>query len=139
MRHTGPTMSDNTAAAQTLDAGRTDPTDELFVVERPWGQFEQFVTNEPCTVKIITVTPGHRLSLQTHDHRGEFWRVLEGTLQVTVGHQTRSVHGGDSVWVPVNTLHRMENRSSEPVRVLEIAFGDFDEADIVRHHDDYTR
>ncbi|WP_048555213.1 phosphomannose isomerase type II C-terminal cupin domain [Nostocoides japonicum] len=131
-------MSDNPATA-SLTAGRADPTDDLFVVERPWGRFEQFVTNEPCTVKIITVQPGHRLSLQTHDRRGEFWRILDGTLRVTVGHDTRTVRSGDSVWIPVRTLHRMESLGDTPVRVLEIAFGDFDEADIVRHDDDYAR
>ncbi len=131
-------MSDHTVT-QTIAAGRTDPTDEIFVVERPWGRFEQFVTNEQCTVKIITVEPGHRLSLQTHEHRGEFWRVLEGTLQVTSGAQTRTAHGGDSVWIPVGALHRMENLSDAPVRVLEVAFGTFDEADIVRVDDDYAR
>ena len=62
-----------------------DPRDEIFVQERPWGQFEQFVSNERVTVKIITVQPGHRLSLQTHDNRGEFWQVLDGPIEVTVG------------------------------------------------------
>ena len=38
--------------------------------ERPWGHFDQFATNEPVTVKIITVEPGHRLSLQRHHLRG---------------------------------------------------------------------
>lgn len=138
MGHTGPTMSDKAASTALTPVGR-DPREELFVSTRPWGQFEQFVTNEPCTVKIITVEPGHRLSLQTHDLRGEFWRVLDGTLLVTVGQETRTVQGGDSVWVPPNTLHRMENLSGAAVRVLEIAFGDFDESDIVRHQDDYAR
>jgi hypothetical protein len=47
----------------------SDPRDGIFVVERPWGDFQQFVSNERVTVKIITVQPGYRLSLQTHDHR----------------------------------------------------------------------
>ena len=44
----------------------TNRCDEVFVSERPWGQFQQFVSNEVVTVKIITVDPGQRLSLQTH-------------------------------------------------------------------------
>ena len=57
---------------------------EVFVTERPWGQFEQFVSNEMCTVKIITVQPGHRLSLQTHGHRDEMWQVLDVPIDVQV-------------------------------------------------------
>jgi hypothetical protein len=33
----------------------------------------------------------------------------------------------------------MANQGERPGRVLEVAFGDFDEADIVRLADDYAR
>ena len=46
-----------------------DRREDVSVVERPWGRFEQFTLNEPTTVKTITVEPGHRLSLQRHEHR----------------------------------------------------------------------
>lgn len=116
-----------------------DPRDEIFVQERPWGQFEQFVSNERVTVKIITVQPGHRLSLQTHENRGEFWQVLDGPIEVTVGEQTWSAQPGEKVWVPQGAVHRMANQGDAPGRLLEVAFGDFDEADIVRLQDDYAR
>ena len=116
-----------------------DPRDEIFVQERPWGQFEQFVSNERVTVKIITVQPGHRLSLQTHENRGEFWQVLDGPIEVTVGEQTWAAQPGEKVWVPQGAVHRMANRGETAGRLLEVAFGDFDEADIVRLEDDYAR
>ena len=46
---------------------------------------------------------------------------------------------GETVWVPAHTVHRMANKSDRAGRLLEIAFGDFDEADIVRLEDDYAR
>lgn len=116
-----------------------DPREGIFVQERPWGQFEQFVSNERVTVKIITVEPGHRLSLQTHEHRGEFWQVLDGPMEVTVGDRTWSAEPGEKVWVPQCAVHRMANKGDAPARMLEVAYGEFDEADIVRLDDDYTR
>jgi mannose-6-phosphate isomerase-like protein (cupin superfamily) len=116
-----------------------DPRTDIFTVERPWGQFQQFVSNETVTVKIITVEPGHRLSLQTHDHRGEFWQVLDVPIEVTVGERTWCADPGEAVWVPCGTVHRMANKGERAGRLLEIAFGDFDEADIVRLEDDYAR
>ncbi len=116
-----------------------DPRDEIFVQERPWGQFEQFVSNERVTVKIITVQPGHRLSLQTHENRGEFWQVLDGPLEVTVGDRTWEAQSGEKVWAPQGAVHRMANHGEVAGRILEVAFGDFDEADIVRLQDDYAR
>jgi mannose-6-phosphate isomerase len=116
-----------------------DPRSDIFTVERPWGQFQQFVSNETVTVKIITVEPGHRLSLQTHDQRGEFWQVLDVPIEVTVADRTWSAQPGESVWVPCGAVHRMANQGERAGRLLEIAFGDFDEADIVRLEDDYAR
>jgi len=116
-----------------------DPREGIFTVERPWGSFQQFVANQPVTVKVITVQPGHRLSLQTHSRRGEFWQVLDVPIEVTVGERTWGAEVGESVWVPCGALHRMANKSDRPGRLLEIAFGDFDEADIVRLEDDYAR
>lgn len=116
-----------------------DRTQDVFVVERPWGRFQQFATNEPVTVKTITVEPGHRLSLQTHEHRAEMWHVLEGTADVQIDDEARAAGPGDMVWVPPGARHRLGNSGTAPVRILELAFGDFDEADITRLDDDYAR
>ena len=112
---------------------------EVFVSERPWGEFEQFVSNEMCTVKIITVQPGHRLSLQTHGHRDEMWQVLDVPIDVQVDDESWVAQVGERVWVPQGARHRMSNTGTEPGRLLEIAFGNFDECDIERLQDDYAR
>ncbi len=71
-------------------SGPHDPREQMFVQTRPWGQFEQFVSNERVTVKIITVLPGHRLSLQSHENRGEFWHILDVPIDIQVGVQNTS-------------------------------------------------
>jgi len=112
---------------------------QVFTSHRPWGSFEQFVENEPVTVKIITVEPGHRLSLQRHTHRAEMWQALDVPMAVTVGHATWTLQPGERLVVPTGELHRLGNDTSVPGRVLEIAFGHFDEGDIERLDDDYAR
>ena len=121
------------------DQGDRNPTVDIFVVERPWGQFQQFVSNEQVTVKIITIQPGHRLSLQKHQHRGEMWQILDVPIDVTVGDKQWSAQPGEMVWVPCGATHRMGNSGREPGRLLEVAFGHFDESDIERLEDDYAR
>jgi mannose-6-phosphate isomerase len=116
-----------------------DPRAQVFVADRPWGQFQQFVENAPVTVKIITVQPGHRLSLQRHHHRGEFWQVLDVPIDITVDDRSWTAQPGEQVWVPQGSTHRMGNSGELPGRLLEIAHGDFDEGDIERLQDDYTR
>lgn len=130
------------ARGQTTEPSPTayhDRTEDVFVVERPWGRFQQFATNERVTVKTVTIDPGQRLSLQHHAARNEMWQVLDRPVEVTLGERTWSAQPGELVWVPVGTLHRMGNTGEEPARVLELAFGDFDEADITRVQDDYRR
>ncbi|MGA7828202.1 MAG: phosphomannose isomerase type II C-terminal cupin domain [Geobacteraceae bacterium] len=105
---------------------------------RPWGSFRQFTDNQQTTVKIINVTAGQRLSLQYHNHRDEFWVVLSGNPRITIGADVLDAAPGDEFTVPVNTLHRMEAPKNDAC-ILEIAFGDFDENDIVRLEDAYGR
>ncbi|HET8594156.1 MAG TPA: phosphomannose isomerase type II C-terminal cupin domain [Intrasporangium sp.] len=121
------------------DLGDRNPADDIFVAERPWGTFQQFVSNEQVTVKIITVQPGHRLSLQKHDHRGEMWQVLDVPIDITVDERHWVAQPGETVWVPCGSLHRMGNSADRPGRLLEVAFGHFDESDIERLEDDYAR
>lgn len=120
-------------------AGQPDRRAQVSIVERPWGRFQQFSLNEPTTVKVITVEPGQRLSLQRHRHRGELWQVLDGDLEITVEERTWTAARGELVWVPVGATHRLANPSPRDSRILEIAFGDFDEDDIERLQDDYSR
>lgn len=105
---------------------------------RPWGNFERFTLNESTTVKIITVQPGEALSLQTHTKREEFWRVLSGSGQVTIGEMAHAAKEGDEFFVHTNQAHRVE-ASADGIRFLEIAFGTFDERDITRLDDRYGR
>lgn len=125
--------------ARAVDAARRDPRPDVVVDERPWGRFEQFCHNEPTTVKVITVEPGHRLSLQRHTHRDELWTILDDTLDVELDGQPRTVGRGEMVWIPRGTTHRVANTGSRAGRFLEVAFGHFDEADIERLSDDYAR
>ncbi|MEP7036305.1 MAG: phosphomannose isomerase type II C-terminal cupin domain [Dermatophilaceae bacterium] len=120
-------------------AESTNRCDEVLVDKRPWGGFEQFAHNEAVTVKIITVNPGQRLSLQTHARRDEMWQILDDPLDVQVDDRSWAAQSGERVWVPLGSRHRIANSGNVPGRLLEIAFGIFDEDDIVRFEDDYNR
>lgn len=90
-------------------------------------------------MKTKTVEPGRRLSLQRHRHRGEFWQVIEGPVEVTVGRTTWTADPGELVWIPPGTLHRLAAVGQRRGVVLEVCFGHFDEEDIERVEDDFAR
>ena len=105
---------------------------------RPWGNFERFTLNEPCTVKVISVNPNQELSLQQHEHRDEEWRILSGSGTVTVSDVASSVNPGDEFRILRGQKHRV-SAGTQGLQFLEIAFGPFDEADIKRLEDKYGR
>ncbi len=108
-------------------------------VVRPWGEFKQYVHNAECTVSLMTVNPGKRLSLQSHTGRAELWVVLDDGALVQVGETVREHKAGDEIWIAANAQHRLSCAGSRPVRVLEVAFGNWQQEDIRRFADDYQR
>lgn len=106
--------------------------------KRPWGHFERFTLNEPCTVKLVYVDGDKRLSLQYHNNRSEFWKVVKGPVRVQIGKETKLLQTGDSATIPKKAVHRLIGAGSDAV-ILEISTGEFDESDITRLEDDYKR
>lgn len=108
-------------------------------VDKPWGRFEQYTHNLPSTVKIITVEPGGRLSLQYHHGRDELWVVLDTGIRIELGEEILDPEPETTIFIPRGTVHRLSCVGEHPARILEISFGVFDEDDIVRLEDVYGR
>lgn len=108
-------------------------------VERPWGSFLQYASNAECTVSLMSVLPGQRLSLQSHTGRAELWIVMDDGAKIVLGEHEKTYRAGDEVWIPANEKHRLSCAGEAPVRVLEVAFGNWQQEDIRRYDDDYRR
>ncbi|MDA8891502.1 mannose-1-phosphate guanylyltransferase/mannose-6-phosphate isomerase, partial [Planktomarina temperata] len=117
------------------------PQAEIFPKDhRPWGWFESLALGERFQVKRILVKPGAALSLQSHTHRSEHWIVVEGTAKVTIEDDVKLISEGESVYIPLGALHRMENPGKLPMVLIEVQTGAYlGEDDIVRYEDLYSR
>ena len=111
---------------------------KIYSEIRPWGRFEKFHENKSCTVKLIYVNANSRLSLQYHKKRSEFWKVIKGTAVVEIDKKTIVLKEGETITIPRQAKHRVLALESDCI-ILEIAYGKFDENDIVRLEDDYQR
>jgi mannose-6-phosphate isomerase-like protein (cupin superfamily) len=105
---------------------------------KPWGEFRQFTLNQESTIKTLTINFGEILSLQTHTTREEYWYVLEGHPKITLGNEVFDASPGQEIFVTQGQKHRIA-ASLDTVVILEIAYGHFDEEDIVRLEDKYNR
>lgn len=108
-------------------------------VDKPWGWFDQYSSNERSTVKILVVKPKARTSLQSHEHRKELWLALDEGLVVEIGNNKEPLKKGSTVEVEKGVKHRISCLGTQEARMLEISFGDFSEDDITRYEDDYGR
>jgi mannose-1-phosphate guanylyltransferase/mannose-6-phosphate isomerase len=109
-------------------------------VYRPWGFYDTLIRGERFEVKRITVSPGHKLSLQKHFHRSEHWVVVSGTALATCNTLTKLLHENDSFDLPLGCMHRLENPGRIPLIVIEVQSGQYlAEDDIVRVEDTYGR
>lgn len=127
-------------AVAMLKAQGISQADTLPRDYRPWGWFESLAVGNRFQVKRIVVHPGAALSLQSHHHRAEHWIVVEGTAQVTVDDEVTLLSENQSVYIPLGSVHRMENPGKVPMVLIEVQTGSYlGEDDIIRYEDVYAR
>jgi hypothetical protein len=139
-----------------------------LIEHRPWGHYGLYSDNEHCTTKILYIAKEESLSLQYHFRRDQLyvlldddftidysssevpeelinlsiedWRVkgfekfLEDHMITTPGSE------GDMFGFKRKILHRAAYHGNRRYgRILDVAFGENDELDIVRIKDKYGR
>ena len=109
-------------------------------VHRPWGEFDAIESGPRFQVKRIMVKPGAKLSLQMHHHRAEHWIVVAGTARVTIDGKVTLLTENQSTYIPVGSVHSLENPGKIPLELIEVQSGAYlGEDDIVRFEDHYGR
>ncbi|MGP9765418.1 mannose-1-phosphate guanylyltransferase/mannose-6-phosphate isomerase [Halomonas sp. AOP13-D3-9] len=107
---------------------------------RPWGKYDAIDNGSRYQVKRITVKPGAKLSVQMHHHRSEHWVVVSGTANVTIDEKTQMLTENQSIYIPVGSVHALENPGKIPLELIEVQSGPYlGEDDIVRFEDRYGR
>jgi mannose-1-phosphate guanylyltransferase / mannose-6-phosphate isomerase len=65
---------------------------------------------------------------------------VEGTAKVIIDEEVKLITEGQSVYVPLGAIHRMENPGKLPMVLIEVQIGTYlGEDDIIRYEDVYAR
>lgn len=97
---------------------------------RQWGYYRVLHEVPGMKVKELTVDPGKSLSMQRHNLRAEYWIVSEGRAvvnsQTEGGYQLPPVtlEKHREYQVPIKEWHQLTNPFNEPVKVVEIQYGE---------------
>lgn len=109
-------------------------------VYRPWGSYDSIDIGERFQAKRITVKPGAKLSVQMHHHRAEHWIVVSGTAKVRNGEKEFLLTENQSTYIPLGTIHSLENPGKVDLELIEVQSGSYlGEDDIIRFEDKYGR
>jgi mannose-6-phosphate isomerase len=107
--------------------------------ERPWGFYEVLLKGTGIQIKRITVYDMQQLSLQTHEHRDEYWFCTSGSGIVTVDTAEVPIYPGAFFQILRGEKHRVKALGGTLV-FIEVQQGAYlEEDDIVRYEDNYGR
>jgi mannose-1-phosphate guanylyltransferase / mannose-6-phosphate isomerase len=123
-----------------VKAQRPELTEIHQTVYRPWGSYTVLEESTNFKIKRIVVNPGAKLSMQMHKHRAEHWVVVSGVATITNNEIEFTLNENQSTYISKTHRHRLENKGSEPLAIIEVQCGDYvGEDDIVRFDDKYGR
>ena len=107
---------------------------------RPWGKYTNLYNGKNFLIKELYVKPKGVLSLQKHFHRSEHWVFTQGTPKITLNRKKFFLKINETIFIPVKSIHRIENPYKKPVKIIEAQLGSIlKETDIVRYQDIYGR
>lgn len=112
---------------------------EIF--SKPWGFYKTNVLNDFYQSKVLSLLPLQKLSLQSHEHRDEYWVVVHGQGEIIIDDDIIDVQSGSYVAIKRKQKHRAINTSnSDNLIINEVQIGDYlGEDDIIRYDDEYGR
>ena len=111
-----------------------------FTEYRPWGSFKVIEKNPNFIVKKLNILPKHKLSLQKHMYRSEHWTIVQGVANITLNKKSIVLKKNESVYIPKEAIHRIENKTKQMLVIIETQIGDkLSEDDIIRYEDPYKR
>jgi mannose-6-phosphate isomerase-like protein (cupin superfamily) len=78
-------------------------------------------------VKELVVNPGKSLTMQRHQYRNELWHVVEGIATVIEERQSsnskNTYYKHNTVNIPIGVWHQLQNNENEPLKIVEIQYG----------------
>lgn|SRR3990167_2405474 len=110
------------------------------LVEKPWGFYLVLAESYNYKTKLLCIEPNHELSYQSHEHRDEYWVVVEGQGSLILDGDHDVLYRGRQIMIPRMAKHQAINKGLTDLLIIETQIGDkLSEDDIVRYSDKYGR
>lgn len=105
--------------------------------KRRWGHYhvldEGVTISETYKVKMLYLNPMKSISKQYHNHREEYWIIMQGICEMSLDSKLMIRKRGDTIKIPKRSIHKVTNVGNEELIILELQIGEeTKEEDIVR-------
>lgn len=107
---------------------------------KPWGKYFNLHRGKYFLIKELVINKDSSISLQKHKYRSEHWIITHGKPKVTIDNKIIYPKINETVFIPLGSVHRVENNFKEKVKIIEAQVGKvLKETDIIRYVDQYGR
>lgn len=123
------------------DKSKAEITKFHKTVLKPWGYYKNLYEIEnKYKIKIIKINKGEQISLQTHQHREEYWTIIDGKGKIIIDDKEYFAEKGKQFFIPKNSRHQAIASEEEDLLFAEVQMGEIlSEDDIIRIQDKYKR
>ena len=90
---------------------------------KPWGSYTNLYSGKNFLIKELSVKSKGILSLQKHFHRSEHWLVTQGKPKITLNKKNFTLKPGENIYIPLGSIHRIENPGRRSVKIIEAQIG----------------
>lgn len=73
-----------------------------------------------CSLAEEILPSGKAIKAHYHKTHEEIYYLLTGSGQMTVGDESQNVSAGDAVYIPINSVHSLENNGPDDIRLVVI-------------------
>ncbi len=84
-----------------------------------------------CSVAEELLPPGAAVTPHLHRETEEVYYIIDGSGEMTVGDDCKTVAAGDAIYIPRDTVHTLRNTGDVPMRIVLVCGPAF------RHEDEH--
>lgn len=89
-------------------------------------------TGKYMQLVLMTLKPGEEIGAEVHEDHDQFFRVEEGSGEVIIDGQRRSIKDDDAIIVPAGARHNVVNNGNQPLKLYTL-YGPPEHRDSVIH------
>ena len=108
---------------EALKAQGADELIEASTSLRPWGCWTTLQRGPGFLIRLVEVYPGGKTTVHRHRQHSEHWVVIAGTASVWRGDTCTDIAVNESLFMPAEAVHCLENRTTAPLKLIEVHVG----------------